>query len=203
MCGNLSHPNRFSTGAEWSILHVLVLGFAKYSKRSSEAKVSYTLRKHHRVFISRCIQNGWAFKMIVVLWGCAIAVDHAFNYRLPFFNDIPRLHCMKISHRLPFSCNSHLLLEGNGLNSINFPKNLVPRSFTRFFRILPRYFFFWDSPMIFYFMCKILVDPKYLNVFLALTKWIHFFRSFLCKAVWKNPRSKCQDQCTKEGIFIF
>ncbi len=37
------------------------------------------LLKHHRVFISRSIQNGWAFKMVVVSTGCAIAVDHAFN----------------------------------------------------------------------------------------------------------------------------
>ena len=35
--------------------------------------------KHHRVFISRSIQNGWALKMVVVSTGCAIAVDHAFN----------------------------------------------------------------------------------------------------------------------------
>ncbi len=45
----------FSTGAEWSIL---VLGFDKYSKRSSETQVSYTLKKHHRVLISRSIANG-------------------------------------------------------------------------------------------------------------------------------------------------
>ena len=32
-----------------------------------------------RVFISRSIQNGWAFKMVVVSTGCAIAVDYAFN----------------------------------------------------------------------------------------------------------------------------
>ncbi len=32
----------FSTGAHWSIL---VLGFAKYSKRSSGTQVSYTLKK--------------------------------------------------------------------------------------------------------------------------------------------------------------
>ncbi len=75
----LSHLKRFSTGAEWLIL---VLGFAKYSKRSSEAQVSYSLEKHHRVFILRGIQNGWAFKimkMVAVSTGCAIAVDHAFN----------------------------------------------------------------------------------------------------------------------------
>ncbi len=29
--------------------------------------------------LSRSIQNGWAFKMVVVLTGCAIAVDHTFN----------------------------------------------------------------------------------------------------------------------------
>ena len=28
----------------------------------------------------RSIQNGWAFKMVVVSTGCAIAVDHAFNF---------------------------------------------------------------------------------------------------------------------------
>ncbi len=59
-----------STGAEWSIL---VLSFAKYSKRSSETQVSYnTLKKHHRVFISRSIQIGWAFKMVVVSTGCPV-----------------------------------------------------------------------------------------------------------------------------------
>ena len=31
------------------------------------------------LFISMAIQNGWAFKMVVVLTGCASAVDHAFN----------------------------------------------------------------------------------------------------------------------------
>ncbi len=35
---------------------------------------------HPSVHISRSIQNGWAFKMVVVSTGCAIAVDHAFNY---------------------------------------------------------------------------------------------------------------------------
>ncbi len=33
----------------------------------------------HRVFISRSIQNGWAFKMVAVSTGFAIAVDHPFN----------------------------------------------------------------------------------------------------------------------------
>ena len=56
----------------------MVLGFAKYSKRSSETQVSYTL-KNIIVLISRSIQNGWAFKMVAVSTGCAIAVDHAFN----------------------------------------------------------------------------------------------------------------------------
>ncbi len=65
------------TGAEWS---VLVLGFVKYSKRSSETPVSYTPKNHHRVFISRSIQNGGTFKMVLVPTGCAIAVDHAFNF---------------------------------------------------------------------------------------------------------------------------
>ena len=47
----------------------------RLSVRLSVRQVSYTLR----VFISRSIQNGWAFKMVVVSTGCAIAVDHAFN----------------------------------------------------------------------------------------------------------------------------
>ena len=34
----------------------------------------------YRVFISRSLQNYWAFKMVVVSTGCAIAVDHAFNF---------------------------------------------------------------------------------------------------------------------------
>ncbi len=41
---------------------------------------SATLLKHHRVLISRNIQNVWAFKMVVVSTRCAIAVDHAFNF---------------------------------------------------------------------------------------------------------------------------
>ncbi len=42
-------------------------------------KHSYTLKKHNRVYISRSIPNGWAFKMVVVPTGGAIAVDHAIN----------------------------------------------------------------------------------------------------------------------------
>ncbi len=56
------------------------LAFAKYSKRSNETQVNYTLKKHQREFISRSIQNGWAFKIVAVSTGCAIAVDHAFNW---------------------------------------------------------------------------------------------------------------------------
>ncbi len=74
----LSHLNRFSTGAEGSIL---VLDFAKYSKRSSETQVSYTLKNIIESSASRIIQNGWAFEMFVVSTGCAIAVDHAFNLK--------------------------------------------------------------------------------------------------------------------------
>ena len=37
------------------------------------------LKSHHRVFISRSIQNRGALKMVVVPTGCAFAVDHAFN----------------------------------------------------------------------------------------------------------------------------
>ncbi len=36
-------------------------------------------QKHRRVFISRSIQNGVAFKMVVISTVCTIAVDHAFN----------------------------------------------------------------------------------------------------------------------------
>ena len=43
------------------VLSCLVLGFAKYSERSSETQVSYILKKHHRVFISSGIQNGCCF----------------------------------------------------------------------------------------------------------------------------------------------
>ncbi len=46
------------------------------------AQVSYTLKKHHRMVISRSIQNGWAFKMVVVSTGCAIAVDHALIFNV-------------------------------------------------------------------------------------------------------------------------
>ncbi len=38
------------------------------------------LKKHHKVVISGSIQNGWVFKMLAVLTGCAIALDHAFNF---------------------------------------------------------------------------------------------------------------------------
>ncbi len=48
------HPS-VRTGVEWSIL---VLGFAKYSKRSSEMQVSYTLNKN----IIECASQG-PFKM--------------------------------------------------------------------------------------------------------------------------------------------
>ncbi len=51
----LSHPNCLSTGAECSIL---VLGFVKYSKRSSETQVSYTLKN----IIEGSLQE--AFKMV-------------------------------------------------------------------------------------------------------------------------------------------
>ena len=72
----LSRLNRFSTGAEWSIL---VFGFAKYSKRSIETQVGYTLNN-----IIECSSQGafkmfGAFKMVVVSTGCTIVADHAFN----------------------------------------------------------------------------------------------------------------------------
>ncbi len=63
----LSSRCHFSTGVEWSIV---VLGFAKYSKKSNEPQVRYTLKNHHRVFISRGVKNGLAFKMVVVSTGC-------------------------------------------------------------------------------------------------------------------------------------
>ena len=43
----------FSTGAEWSIV---VLGFAKYSKKSNETQIRYTL-KNHVVLILGDVQN--------------------------------------------------------------------------------------------------------------------------------------------------
>ncbi len=51
----LSSRCHFSTGVEWSIV---VLGFVKYNKKSYETLIRYTLKKHHRVFISRGVQNG-------------------------------------------------------------------------------------------------------------------------------------------------
>ncbi len=38
-------------------------------------------------FISRGIQNGWAFKLVVVSTGCAIAVDHTFIFFSKFSNE--------------------------------------------------------------------------------------------------------------------
>ena len=76
----------------------MVLGFAKYSKRSSETQVSYTLKKHQRVVISWSIQNGWAFKMVVVSTGCAIAVGHAFNKSIVLSGKIIQI----ISHWITF-----------------------------------------------------------------------------------------------------
>ena len=49
-------------------------------KGSVKHKSAALLKNHHRVCISRSIQNGWAFKMVVVSTGCAIAVNYAFNY---------------------------------------------------------------------------------------------------------------------------
>ena len=60
-------------------LSVCTLLPAKYSKRSSETQVGYTLKIHQSVFITRSIRNGWAFKVVVVSTGCAITVDHAFT----------------------------------------------------------------------------------------------------------------------------
>ena len=101
----LSSRSHFSTGAEWSIV---VLGFAKYSIKSNETQVRYTLKKHHRELISRGVKNNWAFKMVVVSTGCTLAVDHAFN--VPFregFQDsvrcvelgFPLYHHKKITER--------------------------------------------------------------------------------------------------------
>ncbi len=65
----LSHLNRFSTGAEWSIL---VLGLPSTAKDPV---------KHKSATLLRGIQNGWAFKKVVVSTCCAIAVDYAFNVK--------------------------------------------------------------------------------------------------------------------------
>ena len=40
-------------------------------QKSNEIQVRYTLKKLHRVFISRGVHNGWAFKMINV-WLCLV-----------------------------------------------------------------------------------------------------------------------------------
>ncbi len=48
---------------------------------------------HPSICLSICLfvclsigaQNGWAFKMVIVLTGCAIAVEHTFNLNQLFF----------------------------------------------------------------------------------------------------------------------
>ena len=55
----------FSTGAEWSIVVLgVVLGFAKYSKKSNETQISYTLKN-----IIESSSPG-AFKMVVYVICC-------------------------------------------------------------------------------------------------------------------------------------
>ena len=58
----------------------------EHSRSKSCAQRSGAFNKSHRVFISRNIQIGWAFKIIVVSTGCAIGVDHAFNCLWSWFN---------------------------------------------------------------------------------------------------------------------
>ncbi len=77
--GSLSTAKHDNTFGSVRLLVRVSVGISKYSKRSSETQVSYTLKKHRRVFISRGIQNGLAFKMVVVSTGGATAVDHTFN----------------------------------------------------------------------------------------------------------------------------
>ena len=50
-------------------------------------------------FTSRSLQNGWAFKMVVVSTGCAIAVDHAFNYQENYL----KVNVDQIMHKVPLS----------------------------------------------------------------------------------------------------
>ena len=44
--------------------------------------------KHHRVFNSRRIQNGWVFEMVVVSTGCTIAVNHTFTFPFTLLDEI-------------------------------------------------------------------------------------------------------------------
>ena len=68
------------------------LALPSITKGPVKHKSATLLKKHHRVFISRSIKNGWAFKMVVVSTVCTIMVDHAFNVpfplALPFFWNI-------------------------------------------------------------------------------------------------------------------
>ncbi len=65
---------------------VVDIGTLPSTAKSPVKHKSATLLTHRRVFISRSIQNGWAFKMVVVSTGCAITVDHAFNMKLMIAN---------------------------------------------------------------------------------------------------------------------
>ncbi len=61
----------FATGAEWSIL---VLGLAKYSKKSNETQVQTDLPLPVQ---GLCV----CLRSVVVSTTCVFVVDHAFIYR--------------------------------------------------------------------------------------------------------------------------
>ena len=72
-----------STGVQWSIL---VLGFAKYSKKSDEVRYALmkhknsTLLKNFRAFTLLGVQIGCTFNSGAVLTGGAFAVDHKIGH---------------------------------------------------------------------------------------------------------------------------
>ncbi len=62
-----------------------VVDIAKYSKRSSDTQVSYTLKNHHRVFISQCIRmvgrSKWLlFRQVVPSQSLTLLIIAAFGY---------------------------------------------------------------------------------------------------------------------------
>ncbi len=58
---------------------IMVLGFAKYSKKFYETQNQYTPKKNCRASISLGVQIGCVFNSVVVSTGWAFAVYHAFN----------------------------------------------------------------------------------------------------------------------------
>ncbi len=52
------------------------------------------------------VQNGWAFKMVVVSTGCVITVDHAFNSIYIFIPKIGKWVNSRLAYVKSFSCES-------------------------------------------------------------------------------------------------